>query len=393
MKKKSLLVFLFQKYQTKIMIIGVLKEPDFENRVAIIPENVSAILKLNVKEILIQQSAGESAFFSDEDFKEKGATIASAEDVLSKSNVLLSIHPPSNEILATLSKNQVLIGQFNPLSNKDLVSKLLELGLTSFSLDAIPRTTRAQAMDVLSSMATAAGYQAVLKAAVKLPQFFPMFMTAAGTIKPAKVLILGAGVAGLQAISVARKLGAVVEAFDVRLAAKEEVLSLGARFVEVEGATDDKGAGGYAVEQTEAYKQKQAELIQQHAKGADVIICTAQIPGRKAPLLITQDTLGNMKNGSVVVDLAASSGGNCAMTENDKTINYHGVTIIGDSNLPSSIPSDASKMLGKNMTNFLALIVKEGELDLNFEDDLVEGTCISHEGVVKNERVKKAMGN
>ncbi len=373
------------------MIIGVLKEPDFENRVAIIPKNVSAILKLNVKEILIQQSAGENAFFSDEDFKEKGATIASAEDVLSKSNVLLSIHPPSNEILSTLSKSQVLIGQFNPLSNKDLVSKLLELGLTSFSLDAIPRTTRAQAMDVLSSMATAAGYQAVLKAAVKLPQFFPMFMTAAGTIKPAKVLILGAGVAGLQAISVARKLGAVVEAFDVRLAAKEEVLSLGARFVEVEGATDDKGAGGYAVEQTEEYKQKQAALIQQHAKGADVIICTAQIPGRKAPLLVTQDTLENMKKGSVVVDLAASTGGNCAMTENDKTINHQGITIIGDSNLASSIPSDASKMFGKNMTNFLTLIVKEGELNLNFEDDLVEGTCISHEGAVKNERVKKAM--
>jgi NAD(P) transhydrogenase subunit alpha len=373
------------------MIIGVLKEPDFENRVAIIPENVSAILKLNVKEILIQQSAGESAFFSDEDYKEKGATIASAEDVLSKSNVLLSIHPPSNEILSKLSKSQVLIGQFNPLSNKDLVSKLLELGLSSFSLDAIPRTTRAQAMDVLSSMATAAGYQAVLQAATKLPQFFPMFMTAAGTIKPAKVLILGAGVAGLQAISVARKLGAVVEAFDVRLAAKEEVLSLGARFVEVEGATDDKGAGGYAVEQTEEYKQKQAALIQQHAKGADVIICTAQIPGRKAPLLVTQDTLENMKKGSVVVDLAASTGGNCAMTENNKTINHHGITIIGDSNLASSIPSDASKMFGKNMTNFLALIVKEGELNLNFEDDLVEGTCISHEGVVKNERVKKAM--
>lgn len=375
------------------MIIGVLKEPDFENRVAIIPENVSAILKLNVKEILIQQSAGENSFFSDEDYTQKGATIASAEDVLSQSNVLLSIHPPSNEILSNLSKNQILIGQFNPLSNKDLVSKLLELGLTSFSLDAIPRTTRAQAMDVLSSMATAAGYQAVLKAAVKLPQFFPMFMTAAGTIKPAKVLILGAGVAGLQAISVARKLGAVVEAFDVRLAAKEEVLSLGARFVEVEGATDDKGAGGYAVEQTEEYKQKQAALIQQHAKGADVIISTAQIPGRKAPLLVTQDTLENMKKGSVIVDLAASTGGNCAMTENNKTINHHGITIIGDSNLASSIPSDASKMFGKNMTNFLALIVKEGELNLNFEDDLVEGTCISHEGNVKNERVKKAMGS
>ncbi len=385
------LTFLFQKHQTKIMIIGVLKEPDFENRVAIIPENVSAILKLNVKEILIQQSAGESAFFSDEDYKEKGAIIAPIEDVLNKSNVLLSIHSPSDEILSNLSKSQVLIGQFNPLSNKNLVSKLLELGLTSFSLDTIPRTTRAQAMDVLSSMATAAGYQAVLKAATQLPQFFPMFMTAAGTIKPSKVLILGAGVAGLQAISVARKLGAVVEAFDVRLAAKEEVLSLGARFVEVEGATDDKGAGGYAVEQTEEYKQKQTALIQQHAKGADVIICTAQIPGRKAPLLITQDTLENMKKGSVVVDLAASTGGNCAMTENNKTINHHGITIIGDSNLASNIPSDASKMFGKNMTNFIALIVKEGELDLNFEDDLVEGTCISHEGEVKNERVKKTM--
>ena len=373
------------------MIIGVLKEPDFEHRVAIIPENVSAILKLNCKEILIQSSAGERAFFQDEHYKEKGATITSAEEVLSKSNILLSIHPPSNEILSKLSKDQVLIGQYNPLSNTDLVNQLLDLKLTSFSLDAIPRTTRAQAMDVLSSMATAAGYQAVLQAAAHLPKFFPMFMTAAGTIKPSKVLILGAGVAGLQAIAIARKLGAVVEAFDVRLAAKEEVLSLGAKFVEVEGAKDDKGAGGYAVEQTEEYKQKQAALIQQHAKGADVIICTAQIPGRKAPLLVTQDTLENMKKGSVVVDLAASTGGNCAMTENNKTITYYGVTIIGNSNLASSIPSDASKMFGKNLVNFLKLIVKEGEIHLNFEDDLVEGTCISHEGNVKNERVKKKM--
>ncbi len=216
-------------------------------------------------------------------------------------------------------------------------------------------------------------------------------MTAAGTIKPAKVLILGAGVAGLQAISTARRLGAVVEAFDVRAAAKEEVLSLGAKFVEVEGAVDDKSAGGYAVEQTEEFKQRQAQLVHDHAVQSDVVICTAQIPGRKAPLLLRADTVAAMKAGSVIVDLAASSGGNCEVTQNGKTISHKGVTVIGDSNLAASIPKDASLMFGKNVVNFLKLIVIKGELNLNFEDDIVAATCIAHKGEVVSARLKQVM--
>ncbi|RME08478.1 MAG: NAD(P) transhydrogenase subunit alpha, partial [Bacteroidetes bacterium] len=273
----------------------------------------------------------------------------------------------------------------------ELVKPLHEAGVEAFSLDLLPRTTRAQAMDVLSSMATVAGYKAVLLAANHLPRFFPMFMTAAGTIKPAKVLIIGAGVAGLQAIATARRLGAQVEAFDVRTAAKEEVLSLGAKFVEVEGAVESEAAGGYAVEQTEEYKKKQAEAVHQHSMNADVIICTAQIPGRKAPLIIHKATVEGMQPGSVIIDLAASTGGNCEVTENDKIIQHKGVTVIGDSNLPSTMPRDASSMFSKNVLNFLKLMVKEGKVDLNFEDDIIAATCISHEGEVISERLKQFM--
>ena len=241
-------------------------------------------------------------------------------------------------------------------------------------------------------MATVAGYKAVLLAATTLPKFFPMFMTAAGTITPAKIVILGAGVAGLQAIATAKRLGAVVEASDVRTAAKEEVLSLGAKFIEVEGATEDKGAGGYAVEQSEEFKKRQQQKVQEHAAKADVVICTAQIPGRKAPILLQKETVMQMKPGSVIVDLAASTGGNCELTENGKTINVNGVTIIGDSNLQASMPFDASKMFGKNILNYIKLLIdKEGNINLNFEDDLVTGTCIAHNGEIKNERVKSVM--
>ena len=277
--------------------------------------------------------------------------------------------------------------------NKEVVQQLASQKTTSFSLEVIPRTTRAQAMDILSSMATVAGYKAVLTAASNLPGFFPMFMTAAGSITPSKVLIMGAGVAGLQAIATAKRLGAVVHAFDVRAAAKEEVFSLGAKFVDVEGATDDKAAGGYAVEQTEEYKQKQREAIHDYASKSDVIICTAQIPGRKAPLLITKDTVEAMKPGSLIVDLAASTGGNCEVTKNGETINHNGVTVIGDSNLPSTMPADASKMFGKNMVNFLKLIIKDGQLDLNYEDELVTGTCVTRDGEVVHERVKSVINS
>ena len=259
-------------------------------------------------------------------------------------------------------------------------------------MDNVPRTTRAQAMDILSSMATVAGYKAVLMAASHSPRFFPMFMTAAGSIIPSKVLVLGAGVAGLQAIATARRLGAVVEAFDVRAAAEEEVKSLGAKFIKVEGAKDEATAGGYAVEQSEEYKAKQQALIQEHAKKSNIIICTAQIPGRKAPLLITKETVAEMVPGSVIIDLAASSGGNCELTQDNQTINSNGVSIIGNSNLPSTMPLDASKMYGKNMVNFLKLIIGEfGALNLNWDDDIVFNTCVTHQGSIQSERVKSIL--
>ena len=280
----------------------------------------------------------------------------------------------------------------NRLWHKKLVTAFLQAGISSFSMDAVPRTTRAQSMDVLSSMATIAGYKAVLDAAGHLPSFFPMFMSAAGTIRPANVLILGAGVAGLQAIAIARKLGAQVEAFDVRSAVKEEVMSLGARFVEVEGAKEDASAGGYAVEQTEEYKRKQQEAIDQHAAKANVVICTAQIPGRKAPLLISKEVVARMQPGSVIIDLASSTGGNCELSEDNKSVVHHGVTIIGQSNYPAKMPKDASKMFGKNVSNFLDLLITDdGQMSLNFDDEIVRGTCITHQGEIINERVKSVI--
>jgi len=370
------------------MTIGLLKEPSDENRVALLPESVQALIKLKVS-ILVEQGAGVSAFASDDKYEKVGGEVVDRTIVLEKADVVLGINPPGNEEIKTLKKGQILICIFQPLSNKGLVEELLNLSISSFSLDNIPRTTRAQVMDVLSSMATVAGYKAVLLAAANAPRFFPMFMTAAGSIIPSKVLILGAGVAGLQAIATARRLGAVVEAFDVRAAAEEEVKSIGAKFIKVDGAKDEASAGGYAVEQSEEYKRKQQALIQEHAKKANIIIATAQIPGRKAPLLVTKDTVEAMEAGSVIVDLAASTGGNCEVTQNDQTISHEGVTVIGDSNLSSTLPFDASKMFGKNVINFLKLIIdEEGNLNLNFEDDIVQGTCVTHNGEVVSERIK-----
>ncbi len=258
--------------------------------------------------------------------------------------------------------------------------------LTVFSLDMLPRTSRAQSMDVLSSQANIAGYKAVLLAADRYPRYFPMFMTAAGSIPPAKVLILGAGVAGLQAIATARRLGAVVEVFDTRPAVKEEVMSLGAKFIEVEGAADASKAGGYAVEQNEEFLQKQKIKIAESIAKADVVITTAQIPGKKAPVLITTEMMEAMRKGSLIVDLAAATGGNTELTKNNETVNHNGVSIIGNSFLASQMPYDASKMYGKNILNFLQLIIdKEGKLNLNFEDDLVKGSCITHNGEMMKE--------
>ena len=370
------------------MILGLLKEYGTETRVALLPETVKAFTELKV-EVLVEQGAGEKAFAADADYIAVGAKFVSRADLFSKAEVLLQIQPPADGDTQKIKNSQVWISAFNPLWDTKLVKTFLDKGITSFSLDLIPRTTRAQAMDILSSMATVAGYQAVLEAAALLPTFFPMFMTAAGTIRPANMLILGAGVAGLQAIATSRKLGAQVQVFDVRSAVKEEVKSLGGKFVEVEGAVEDKAAGGYAVEQTEEFKKKQQQAINDHAAKANVVICTAQIPGKRAPLLLPKEAVEAMNPGSVIIDLAASSGGNCELTKNNETVVHKGVTIIGQSNYPAKKPVDASRMFGKNVLNFMKLIIgKEGEINLNFEDEIVKGTCITNKGEVYNERVK-----
>jgi NAD(P) transhydrogenase subunit alpha len=298
------------------------------------------------------------------------------------------MHQPDASEIPRL-KNKIIIGFYQPLFYSEKMSSWASAGITTFSLDMLPRTTRAQSMDVLSSQANIAGYKAVLLAANEYPRYFPMFMSAAGSIAPAKVLILGAGVAGLQAIATARRLGSVVEVFDTRPAVKEEVMSLGAKFVEVEGAADASKAGGYAVEQSQEFLQKQKERIAESIAKADIVITTAQIPGKKAPVLVTEEMLGRMKSGSVIIDLAAATGGNTPFTKNNETVIQGGVKIIGNSNLAATMPADASKMYGKNVLNFLQLITSgEGELNLNWEDDLVKGSCITHNGEVTQERAR-----
>ncbi|MDA3952154.1 MAG: Re/Si-specific NAD(P)(+) transhydrogenase subunit alpha [Bacteroidales bacterium] len=371
------------------MIIGILKEPDFDKRVALLPENVKTLIDLKTS-VLIEKGAGLRSFFTDLDYKTVGAENMDRKRVLTDSDLIISINPIQVKEYSSLKENQAVLTAFAPLTNADLVKQFIDTNITSFSMDMVPRITRAQSMDILSSMATVAGYKAVLTAANHLPTFFPMFMTAAGTIRPSKVLVLGAGVAGLQAIATARKLGAVVEAFDVRTSVKEEVQSLGGKFIEVAGSKDDSGAGGYAIEQTEEYKQKQQQLIQDHAKKANVVITTAQIPGRKAPILITKDTVENMIPGSVIIDLAASTGGNCELTENNEIVEKNHIKIIGNSNFPSEIPSDASKMYGNNIINFMKLIINdEGNMNLNFDDEIIKGTCITHNKEIISERVKQ----
>jgi NAD(P) transhydrogenase subunit alpha len=373
------------------MKIGILKESPGENRVSMLPDGVAALIKLKVN-VIVEKSAGTAAFASDKEYEEFGASIASRSEVLSGSDILLTIGTPDKKEFSKLPEGKILIAVINPLVEHAVVQDLAAAGLTTFSLDVIPRSTRAQAMDILSSQATVAGYKAVLDAANRLGGFFQMFMSAAGTIKPSKVLVIGAGVAGLQAISSARKLGAVVEAFDVRSAVKEEVQSLGAKFVEVEGAKDEASAGGYAVEQTEEFKQKQRQAIHDHAVKSDVIICTAQIPGKKAPVIILKETVDQMQSGSVIIDLAASSGGNCELTKNNEVVNHKDVFIVGKSNYPSDMPTDASFMLGKNILNFLKLLIDEnGNMNLNFDDDIVKGTCVTHNREIVNTRVKEAM--
>ena len=373
------------------MIIGLLKEELPERRVALLPEAVKTLTGMSVT-VLVETNAGRNAFASDADYIAAGASVCSKEEVFGSTVFIIKIQPPDAKELGLMKEGQVFMAVFNPLINTSLVKELAAKNVTSFSLDILPRTSRAQAMDILSSMATVAGYKAVLTAANNLAKFFPMFMTAAGTVTPAKVMILGAGVAGLQALATSRKLGAVVEVFDVRAAVKEEVTGLGGKFIDVEGATDDKAAGGYAVEQTEEFKQRQAQAIHDHAVKSDAVICTAQIPGKKAPLLLRKETVEAMKAGAVIIDLAASSGGNCELTKDNETYIHGQVKIIGNSAFAADMPSDASKMFGKNVINFLKLMISsKGEFKLNWEDDLVKGTCVTHNKEVVNERVKSVI--
>ncbi len=373
------------------MTIGILKEIAGENRVAMLPESVATLVKMNVA-MLVEAGSGLAAFASDQEYELAGARIETKAKVIAGADLLIKIQPPTSEEIALMKDGQVIMAVLNPYFNTDMVKALAAKNITGFSMDVVPRTSRAQAMDILSSMATVAGYKAVLTAANTLPKFFPMFMTAAGTIKPANMLILGAGVAGLQAIATSRKLGAVVYVFDVRAAVKEEVVGLGGKFVEVEGALDDKAAGGYAVEQTDEFKARQAQAIHDQAVKSDVVICTAQIPGRRAPLLLKKETVEAMKPGSVIIDLAASTGGNCELTKDNETIVHQGVKIIGNSQFPTDMPTDASRMYGKNMINFLKLIItKEGALNLNWEDDIVKGTAVTHGKEIVHERVKAAI--
>jgi len=371
-------------------MIGVLKEPSSETRVSLLPEAVQTLTKKGIT-VQVEKGAGENAFSSDEDYAKAGAQIKSRQEVLQSATVLLAMHP---FVEAAQLSAGVLIGVYQPLYNFVQVQTWAKQNLTTFSLDMLPRTTRAQSMDILSSQANIAGYKAVLLAANTYGRYFPMFMTAAGSIAPAKILILGAGVAGLQAIATARRLGAVVEVFDTRPAVKEEVMSLGAKFIEVEGAADASKAGGYAVEQTEEYKQKQQQRIADSIAKADIVITTAQIPGKKAPILITDEMLRTMRNGSVIIDLAAATGGNTPVTKSNETVQYNGVRIVGNSNLAGTMPSDASKLYGKNILNFLQLIIdKESKLNLNWEDDLVKGSAITHGGEIVNERVNSLLSS
>jgi NAD(P) transhydrogenase subunit alpha len=355
------------------MILGILNEND--QRVAVVPQLISKFQKLNF-EVWVESKAGENAHYSDADYEAANGKVTNKSEVLSNADVLVTYHPPSDEDLRQLKSKALVISQFAPYIDESIIAHLKQFDIIPFSLDMIPRTTIAQSMDVLSSMASVAGYRAVLEAANYLPRYFPMLITAAGSIKPSSVVVLGAGVAGLQAIATAKRLGAVVEASDPRAAAREEVLSLGAKFIEVEGAKDDTAAGGYAVEQSKEYLERQKALVQERAMKADIIITTAQVRGRKAPILIPASTVDNMKAGSVIIDLAASTGGNCELTQDGKIINHKGVTIVGDSNLAAKMPTDSSFLFANNIHNYIKIMVKDGQIDLDWDNEIIAKSCL-----------------
>ncbi|MGJ0606523.1 Re/Si-specific NAD(P)(+) transhydrogenase subunit alpha [Cylindrospermopsis raciborskii] len=379
------------------MKIAVAKEIEVsERRVSLVPDMVAKLVKQGL-EISVETGAGEKAYFSDGDYEAAGAKIITDAAVLwGEADILLKVSPPQEredgrEEIDLLKPGAVLLSFLNPLGNPEVARKLAQRQITALSMELIPRTTRAQSMDALSSQASIAGYKTVLLAAAALPRYFPMLTTAAGTIAPAKVFIMGAGVAGLQAIATARRLGALVEAFDIRPAVKEEVQSLGAKFVEIKLTEETTAAGGYAKEISEDSKKRTQEVVAEHVKHSDIVITTAQVPGRKAPILVTEDMVKGMKPGSVIVDLAAEQGGNCACTAPGKDIVYHGVTIIGPINLPSSMPVHASQLYAKNVTALMQLVVKDKALNINFADDIVDAACITHNGEIRNQRIKDAL--
>jgi H+-translocating NAD(P) transhydrogenase subunit alpha len=377
------------------VLIGILKETcPGETRVALMPESLKGLRAQGI-EIAVEAGAGVTAGAADSAYVEAGAVITTdREELLAKADVLPMVNAPEAADQARLKPGAVVIGFLRPLDTPDALMSAIERGVTLFSIELIPRISRAQSMDALSSMATVAGYKAVVMAADRLPRLFPMLMTAAGTIPPARVFVIGAGVAGLQAIATARRLGAVVEAYDVRAAAGEQVRSLGAKFLDVDlGGINTEGGGGYAAELTEEALDRGRDLITKTSAHSDVIVTTAQVPGRPAPRLIRREAVEAMRLGSVLVDLAAPAGGNCELTKPGVTQQIGGVTLLAPMNLPAEVPVDASHLYARNVLNFLGLIVKKGELTIDLADEVLAGACVAHQGKPVNPRVAKLLEN
>ena len=375
------------------MNVVVLRETQpGEARTALMPESIKKLVDLKCA-VLVERGAGLAAARTDDDYRNAGAEVSTDRDaLLAAADVLAVVNRPAAEDFARMKNGAVMIGFLRPLDEPSAILPAVDRGITTFSVELIPRITRAQAMDALSSMATVAGYKAVVIGAAHIPRMFPLLMTAAGTVPPARVLVLGAGVAGLQAIATARRLGAVVEGYDVRAAAGEQVKSLGATFLEVDlGGIKTEDAGGYAVELSEEAMNRGRALIAEHAKTADVVITTAQVPGRRAPLLVTEEAVNGMKRGSIIIDLAGSTGGNCALSQADVTVERDGVTILAPTNLPATVPVHASQLYSRNVTSFLSLLIKNGELQIDLNDDVVGPSCVTHQGQIVNQRVAASL--
>lgn len=362
-----------------------------EARVALVPESVKKLKAIGFQ-IGIERDAGIYADSPDASYEASGALVKERRILLAEADILLTINRPDPDVIQQLKPSAIVIGFLKPLDEPRLLEPMLQHGVTGMAMELIPRTTRAQAMDALSSMATVVGYKAVLLAADRLPKMFPLLMTAAGTISPARVLVIGAGVAGLQAIATAKRLGAVVEAYDVRTAAGEQVRSLGAAFLEVDlGGIQTEDRGGYARELSEEALTRGRSLIARQARLADVVITTAQVPGRRAPLMLTEEAVQGMRPGTIVVDLAAASGGNCPLTRAGETIEINGVTVHGPLNLAASLPVHASQLYSRNMTALLQLLVKDGKICLNFQDEIIRSSCVMHQGKALHPQVEKAL--